>query len=181
MTAVQPIIDVWDVRTFDSDLLAQLEAQADLIRGYFETDHQIFISYELASGPERPILRPENPFASDFSQLVDLTARWIQTQTIRAFHYTRLTEDEVANLWRSGIHVSTPETLRERLDAVVVSGGLARDEADRLYAQSPFHSEQLQCEIRQVLADFSPYRNRRRRCHASDGVLGWRSRINVGS
>ena len=59
MTAVQPIIDVWDVRTFDSDLLAQLEAQADLIRGYFETDHQIFISYELASGPERPILRPK--------------------------------------------------------------------------------------------------------------------------
>jgi hypothetical protein len=67
----------------------------------------------------------------------------METRTIRAFHYTRLTEDEVTSLFRSGVHVSTPETLRQRLEAVVVSGGLAGDVANRLYAESPFHSDQF--------------------------------------
>jgi len=64
------------------------------------------------------------------------------SRTIRAFHYTRLTNDEVAELRRSGIHLSTPTTLRRRLDAQVVSGALPPEIADQLYDASPFHSEQ---------------------------------------
>jgi hypothetical protein len=143
VAAAQPTIDVWDVRTFDSELLVRLEANADLIRAYFETDYRIFLSHDLGRGPERSILRPENPHASDFYELLDVVGLQMGTRTIRAFHYTRLTENEVASLLRSGIHVSKPETLRQRLEAVVVSGSLARDVADRLYAESPFHSDQL--------------------------------------
>ena len=143
MAAAQPTIDVWDVRTFDSELLVQLEANADLIRAYFETDHRIFLSHDLGRGLERFILRPENPHMSDFYKLLDVIGLQMGTRTIRAFHYTRLTENEVASLLRIGIHVSKPVTLRQRLEAVVVSGGLARDVADRLYAESPFHSDQL--------------------------------------
>lgn len=143
MAAAQPAIDVWDARTFDSELLAQLEADADLIRAYFQTDHQIFLSHDLGRGPEQSILRPENPHASDFYELLDAIGLQMGTRTIRTFHYTHLTKDEIASLLRSGIHVSTPETLRRRLEAVVVSGELARDVADRLFAESPFHSDQL--------------------------------------
>jgi len=143
MAAAQPTVDVWDIRTFDSELLVQLEANADLIRAYFQTDHQIFLLHDLGRGPERSILRPENSHASDFYELLAVIGLQMGTRTIRAFHYTCLTEDEVASLFRSGIHVSTPETLCQRLEAVVVSGGLARDVADRLYAESPFHSDQL--------------------------------------
>lgn len=66
----------------------------------------------------------------------------MQQRTIRAFHYTCLTDGEVSALMRDGIHLSTPETLRRRLDEVVSAGGLPRDVADRLYAESPFHSDQ---------------------------------------
>lgn len=143
IAAAQPTIDVWDIRTFDSELLVQLGANADLIRAYFETDHQIFLSHDLGRSPEPSILRPANPHASDFYELLDVMGLQMGKRTIRAFHYTRLTEDEVARLLRSGIHVSTPETLRQRLETAVVSGHLVRDVADRLYAKSPFHSDQL--------------------------------------
>jgi hypothetical protein len=144
MDVARRIIDVWDVRTLDSELLVHLEETAELIRAYFETDHQIFLSHDLGRGPRQSILRPENPHATDFYELLEAIGLRMGTRTIRAFHYTRLTDDEVTNLLQSGIHVSTPETLRQRLEAVVASGGLAREVADRLYAESPFHSDQLQ-------------------------------------
>lgn len=101
MAAAQPTIDVWDVRTFDSELLVQLEANADLIRAYFETDHRIFLSHDLGRGLEQFILRPENPHTSDFYKLLDVIGLQMGTRTIRAFHYTRLTENEVAESIRN--------------------------------------------------------------------------------
>lgn len=64
-------IDVWDVATFDSALAAQLAANADVIRDYLHTDHQIFLSHDLGRGGGRVILRPENPYADDFYALKD--------------------------------------------------------------------------------------------------------------
>ncbi|MDZ4317543.1 MAG: hypothetical protein U1A07_01675, partial [Phenylobacterium sp.] len=36
------IIDVWDVRTFDEVLRADLDADADLIRNYLLTSHRLW-------------------------------------------------------------------------------------------------------------------------------------------
>lgn len=138
------IIDVWDLGTFDEDLLKVLESNTDLIRAYFDTDKQIFLSYDLGRGADRPMLRPENPYAAEFYSLLEAMDRRMAARTIRAFHYTRLTDEEVTALRRSGVYLSTPETLRRRLDALVASGGLSADVADRLYAESPFHSDQFQ-------------------------------------
>jgi hypothetical protein len=66
----------------------------------------------------------------------------MERRTIRAFHYTRLTDDEVVTLQRDGIHLSTPASLQSRLDDIVAAGGLTREVADQLYANSPFHSDQ---------------------------------------
>ena len=137
-------IDVWDVGTFDAALAAQLDANADVIRDYLHTDHQIFLSHDLGRGAGRSILRPENPYADDFYALKDTIGREMEARVIRAFHYTRLTDDEVACLSRNGPHLSTPETLRDRLDAVVASAGLTQDHAEKLHAASPFHSDQLE-------------------------------------
>jgi hypothetical protein len=135
-------IDVWDVGTFDSALIALLEAEADLVRNYLETDHQIFLSHDLGHGPSRSILRPENPYASGFHDLREAVGREMEQRTIRAFHYTRLTDGEVATLDHDGIRLSTPETLQGRLNDVVASGGLNRADADKIYTESPFHSNQ---------------------------------------
>lgn len=136
------VIDVWDARTFDLGLLEVLEERAEEIVGYFDTDHAIFLSHDNVDGPGRPITRPDNPYAAEYYALLDTVGDLMALRTMRAFHYTRLIDDEVAELRRSGIHLSTPTTLRRRLDALVVSGALPAEIADQLYDASPFHSQQ---------------------------------------
>ena len=136
------LIDVWDAKTFDQELDAILVKEADLVRNYMMIDHRIFLYHDLGRGPERSVLRPENPYTSDFLALEEVIGRLMQPRTIRAWHYTRLTTEEVDSLRREGIHVSTPRTLRSRLDSLVASGALSAQLADTLYAASPFHGDQ---------------------------------------
>jgi hypothetical protein len=137
------VIDVWDVRTFDEELSAILADKAELVRNYTMTDHRIFVSHDLGLSPEKAIIRPQNPFSSAFLVLKETIAEQIQSRTIRAWHYTRLTVAEVEILRTEGIHLSTPATLRARLDFQVASGALSAQIADALYAASPFHRDQL--------------------------------------
>jgi hypothetical protein len=93
VVAVKPI-DVWDVRSFDSALIALLESRVDLMRDYLETKRQNFLSYDLGR-PGPTTLRPANPYAPDYHDLEQAISREMQHRTIRAFHYTRLTDDEI--------------------------------------------------------------------------------------
>ncbi len=136
-------IDVWDVETFDPALTALLRSGAELVRDYMVTDHRIFLAHDLGRGSQPRGIRPENPYASRFLSLREAIGREMQSRTIRAFHYTRLTDAEVALLRRDGVHLSTPVTLRTRLTALVAAGHLTAETADMLYAASPFHSDQL--------------------------------------
>lgn len=140
--SVSAIIDVWNTHTFDPDLLEFLEPNARLVRAYFDTDKDIFISYDLARGHPRPTIRPQNPHASGFYGLLEDAGQLMTQRTIRAFHYTRLTDDEVADLSVSGVHLSTPEALLRRFNALVTSSCLLNTIAESLYAQSPFYSDQ---------------------------------------
>ncbi|WP_334147146.1 hypothetical protein [Hyphomicrobium sp.] len=139
-----PLIDVWDAATFDAELNARLEASSELLRNYLARDHAIFLSHDLGRGPGRSTLRPDNEFAAEFLELQEVIGRSMEARTIRAYHYTRLTDEEIALLTRDGLHLSTPASLRERLDALVASGHLPHDVANLLYAASPFHSDQLE-------------------------------------
>ncbi|RWX04969.1 hypothetical protein EHI45_30970 [Rhizobium leguminosarum] len=136
-------IDVWNVETFDKNLTAVLEKNADLIQAYMETDRQIFLAYDHYSGSDRPLARPDNAYATRFYDFQEMVGEQMRARVIRAFHYTRMTDDEIAILRRQGIHLSTPETLRARLDALVATGSLSREASCVLYDASPFHSDQL--------------------------------------
>ena len=137
-------IDLWDYRSFDDELRQVLETNRQLIQDYFEIDHAIFLSHDLGRSPGRSSIRPDNPHASAYYDLLDEVNELMRVRTIRAYHYTRLTDQEVKDLHRSGIHLSTPETLQHRLDALVASGQLSAADAEVLFSKSPFHSEQCQ-------------------------------------
>lgn len=142
-SVISAAIDVWDLGTFTPDLLEALEPHAELIHAYFDAERTIFLAYDLGRDSDRPISRPENPQASAYYALLDEVSEIMASHTIRAFHYTRLTDDEVTGIYRSGIHLSTPETLRSRLNTLVASGDLPADIANQLYEASPFHSDQM--------------------------------------
>lgn len=137
-------IDLWDYGSFDDELRQALEPNGQLIQDYFETDSAIFLSHDLGRGLGRSPIRPDNPHADAYYSLLDEVNELMLVRTIRAFHYTRLTDQEVEDLHRSGIHLSTPETLRNRLGTLVVSGQLLAADAQVLFTKSPFHSEQRQ-------------------------------------
>jgi hypothetical protein len=130
------LIDVWEVGSFDGELLSELRANADLVRNYIEIDRAIYLERE-ASGL-RAAYRA-NPQAVKYQGFVESIGRQAETRTIRAWHYTRLTDAEVEQLRAGGISLSSLETTRRRLDAQVAVGEISADIADALYAASPFH------------------------------------------
>lgn len=141
MSSAPASIDVWDIGTFDADLLAQLRSHTSLVRHYFTTEHQIFLDHGLGRPRKRAAPRPENPSGKGFSALKDTVGRAMAARTIRAWHYTRLTDVEAAAMQLGGIHMSTPATLRTRLDALVAAGDLSQGVADAAYRASPFHEQ----------------------------------------
>lgn len=139
----EPPIDVWDLATFDGELVDILEANADLIRGYLDRDIEIFLTYERATGPDRPLMRPSNAYAAGFMALKDALGVEMETRTIRAWHYTRLTDSEVEALKTTGVEMSTLASLTVRLAGRVAAGDFSQAVADDLFAASPFHTDQL--------------------------------------
>lgn len=138
-----PPIDVWDLATFDAELVAILNANAELIGNYMARDHEIILTHELATGPDRALVRPNNAFAARIVALKDVLASEMQSRTIRAWHYTRLTDCEAESLRTSGVEISTIDSLRARLSARVAAGDFNQTVADELFAASPFHGDQL--------------------------------------
>jgi hypothetical protein len=136
------VIDVWDAHSFDAEVLEVLNTHDKQIINYFETDLAIFLSYDNARGVERPLRRPDNPYADSYYRLLDKVSELMASRTIRAFHYTRLTDCEVKNLCLAGISLSSKETLRKRLQALVSSNLLSLETSTHLYEKSPFHSDQ---------------------------------------
>lgn len=135
-------IDVWDVATFDAALRVELDQNAELIRAYVDRDNAIFLEHDHGSSPRRSLIRPENEHAGAYMRLTERIMAVMNERTIRAWHYTRMTDDDVARLGADGIRLSTPEMLRERLDRLVAAGLLTDEQAERLFAKSPFNSYQ---------------------------------------
>lgn len=140
-------IDVWNAETFDEELTVLLEENTNLIQNYMKTDHEIFLAYDNYDGPDRPLIRPDNPYAMRFYSFQEAVGEKMQERAIRAFHYTRMTDAEIAILRGQGIHLSTPETLRARLDALVATGSLSSEASNVLYDASPFHSNQRRARL----------------------------------
>ena len=138
-------MDLWDTKTFDGELTAILNQGADLIQNYEKTEQRIFLEYDHnRRRPDNVMPRPQNSYASRFLALQEVIGQVLDSRTIRAWHYSRMTDDEVENLRLEGIHLSTATTLRSRLESLVASRELTLHQADALFTGSPFHSDQLE-------------------------------------
>jgi len=143
-------IDVWNAATFDAELLDLLRGNAELIRQHVKTENANFLKYDLNNGPNRPLRRPDNLFFGGFLRLQEDLGEYMQRRTIRAWHYTRMTDDEVTVLRRDGMHLSTPDTLRERLDRLAASGAVGSECANQLFERSPIHGDQREARAGKV-------------------------------
>lgn len=138
MTPIPPI-DVWNLDTFDEDLLALLSENRDVLRDYELTSRKNYDEQQAAAG-WAPL--KENPYAADRMHIVErIIMPAMEQRTIRAWHYTRLTDEEAASLQSNGIYTSDLAAIRRRLDAQVATEAFSADIARALYAESPFHHQ----------------------------------------
>lgn len=132
-------IDVWNTETFDDALMAELNSERDLLRDCALTDKRQFLERQAATGW---VPHPTNPHAAERNYFVENVVMPAMAQrTIRAWHYTRLTDDETALLQAGGVYISNLEAIRRRLDVQVFARVLSAATADALYAASPFHHQ----------------------------------------
>lgn len=134
------VVDVWDVGTFDEELRGDLDAHPEMILDFFVTSRRLWLERE-ASDHTHPY--PENPHAGAFQWVTEHIMRLMEERTIRAWHYTRMTDAEVEALLAGGIYPSTLDNIRTRFAAQVAAGAFTGEVADRLFAESPYQSEQL--------------------------------------
>lgn len=139
------IIDVWNPGTFDEQLRASLDANASLIRDYTTTDRR---NFEEREASDRLDAYPENPFASDYmSMKEEVILPLLEARTIRAWHYTRMTDGECDAMLRDGIYLSSLDTITFRFGAQVAMGTFSQEVADRLFAESPYQSDQRAARV----------------------------------
>lgn len=133
------LIDVWNLETFDEALLAALNARRDLLLNYELTSRKNFLEQQAAKGW---VPLKSNPLALERNYVVEQVIMPAMAQrTIRAWHYTRLTDDEAALLASGGIYLSNLEVIRRRLNVQVAARVLSAAQANALYAASPFHEQ----------------------------------------
>lgn len=131
-------IDAWDPKTFTPDIAAVLTAHSKLILDFYVEDRKLMDEH-LNSSTYRS-LEP-NRFFPDFQKLRENTlAPIIAMSRIRAWHYSRLTDDEVVAMYQELVP-SSLEHLRLRLDKLVAKNLLTLEESNTVFAQSPFHEQ----------------------------------------
>lgn len=146
MGKLDPILDTSDPATFDLELISILQGNHNLIQSYLKREQEIFEIYDNYYGPRRPKTRPNNVHWNQFHALLDEVTRLVEIRTIRGFHYTRMTDSEVKALLTSGIRLSTPKFLKQRLDSLIKEGHITHNESETILRESPFRT---QLDIRQ--------------------------------
>lgn len=132
------MIDVWDIDTFDAELRAFLERHAGLMRDFWSQSRGLF------EERERQTIRgyhEQNVFGPSHSALYAHVTAMMAERTIRAWHYTRLTDGEVAAIRAEGMHPMSLDLIRRRLDAMITAGELEHSVADQLFEASPYHDQ----------------------------------------
>src|SRR5690554_7509979 len=92
-------IDLWDQSTFDSELAAFLKAARPELHAYYEEEEKISAS---AANAPRWTPRPSNMREGRHKELQRQLSELLSRRAIRAFHYSRLTNDEVASIRDKG-------------------------------------------------------------------------------
>lgn len=131
------MIDIWDIRTYDNDILGYLESNKEIIVGHFEEERAA--DFRVAN-LTRWQPQPPNPFAEKFRNAIEELGKIMSAKTVRAFHYSRMTDGEVVEVRANGFVPTSVSFLRERVDRQVAAGRMTIEQANTIVAQSPLQS-----------------------------------------
>lgn len=132
------MIDLWNPSTFNAELQRALTAESQLVFDYHSEARRLMDEH-LNSSPYQS-LNP-NRFSSSYLSFQEHELTPILAQSrIRAWHYARLLEHEV-DAMQQRLAPSSLEFLQKRLHDLVAMELLTQEEADKVFNESPFHSQ----------------------------------------
>ncbi|EMG51257.1 hypothetical protein WYI_23400 [Ochrobactrum sp. CDB2] len=139
------IISTWNAKTFTEDIHAFLKEHSETIIRYHRIERQ---TDEETERLQEWRLRPRNPFSDAYNRTVESLSDLMAAKTIRAFHFTRMVDFEVEDVFANGFYAPTTEDsfvrLSERVGRLVSAGHLTIQEGDRIFSSSPLNDpEQL--------------------------------------
>ncbi|MCA1869386.1 hypothetical protein HW571_27600 [Agrobacterium genomosp. 3] len=133
-------VDVWDLASFDEDLLALLQPYGEMLLNYELADRRNYEERQLA---DQWVPLKANPYTADRMHLLEhIIMPAMSQRTIRAWHYTRLTDDEAALFKTNGVQIADVAGIRRRLDTQVEAGTISSEVANTIYWESPFHTQE---------------------------------------
>jgi hypothetical protein len=133
------VIDLWNPDTYSIELERRLTSESQLIFDYHSEAHRL-MDQHLNSSPYQS-LKP-NKFSADFLSFQEYELTPILAGSrIRAWHYARLLDHEVTTM-RQGLVPSSLDFLKTRLNELVAINLLNQEEADKVFQESPFQSQE---------------------------------------
>ncbi len=131
-------MDSWNPKTFDAELCEVLTDYSDLITEYYHEAQRLMDEHRSSVPYES--LKP-NQYYADYLTLCERTVTpLLSDRRIRVWHYTRLLDDEVSSIQRK-LEPSTLASLKQRLEMLTKQGLLTLEEAEIVYSQSPFQTQ----------------------------------------
>ncbi len=130
-------IDIWDIDTLPPEAKEHLLSGDDLLRSHHDGE----LAIEASITTERVFWqRRVNAFEDDRSAFEAKLAALIAPGEIRSFHYSRMTDEEIATISEIGIVPTSKAFLRKRLDGLIAHNHLSEAQADEAFAKSPLNA-----------------------------------------
>ena len=128
-------IDTWNPETLPLDILDRLKNNQEDLLGYFKREEALS-NGEVEDEIDKILWR--NEFSDQYYELVEhwLTPR-LNSESIRAWHYTRLLPAEIDAIRAAGIFVSDEMQMLKRLNFAESQGYLTPEEVAKLSRESP--------------------------------------------
>ncbi|WP_149907996.1 hypothetical protein [Mesorhizobium sp. SARCC-RB16n] len=131
------MIDLWDFDTYDGEICEYLDGCTRVFASYLDEEKRLDEIVPPVDPRERVhFLVPTNRYYEAYRAAVEGLGPIMSTKTFRAFHYTRMTDDEVAALWSTGIVTTSLGFLKERVAQQVAAGKLTPEQGQRIVSKS---------------------------------------------
>jgi hypothetical protein len=141
------IISTGDIGTFDPALRAFFAESTELIKAYHERDAELEADRRVGG---MKYLTERNPSGDAYMRFREQLAELFKARTVRCWHYTRLTDDEIADIRAHGVTPGSIASMEARVARQVKAGRISAAEQAAIIAGSPLcDTEQAQIRVGQ--------------------------------
>jgi hypothetical protein len=119
--------------TWPTSLLEYLASKREELLAYARHERETMDAYLAQDDGHVPMaMMPANPYLSARDEATETVLDHLQTESLRGWHCSRLTDHEMSHIAACGMQPPNPQILQRRIERLQVEGSLAGRTADLL-------------------------------------------------